>query len=269
MTHNVNIVVQTPQDTVIAEYIPAGSRSDSYQSEAALEAEFIRLLSVQGYEPIAITTEDALVKNLRHQLEMLNAMTFTDAEWEGFYSKHLANTNEDLRDKTHKIQNDPIQSFTRADGSLCNVKLIDKKHIHNNRLQVIHQYENDSGTYKNRYDVTILVNGLPLVHVELKRRGVAIREAFNQIQRYQRDSFGAGRACLNMCKSLSFPTAPIPNITAIPRANCPLRTRGATSRAPKRLAIPLSLLPTGQTRSTARSPIWWTSRKHSSPSTRC
>ena len=192
MTHNVNIVVQTPQDTVIAEYIPAGSRSDSYQSEAALEAEFIRLLSVQGYEPIAITTEDALVKNLRHQLEMLNAMTFTDAEWGDFYSKHLANTNEDIRDKTHKIQNDPIQSFTRADGSLCNVKLIDKKHIHNNRLQVIHQYENDSGTYKNRYDVTILVNGLPLVHVELKRRGVAIREAFNQIQRYQRDSFGAG-----------------------------------------------------------------------------
>ncbi|MFZ4829040.1 MAG: type I restriction endonuclease subunit R [Phototrophicaceae bacterium] len=192
MTNNVNIIIQTPQDTVVAEYTPTGSRSDSYQSEAALEAEFIRLLSVQGYEPIAITNEDAIIKNLRRQLEMLNAMTFTDAEWGDFYSKHLANTNEDIRDKTHKIQNDPIQSFTRADESTCNIKLIDKTHIHNNRLQVIHQYENESGTYKNRYDVTILVNGLPMVHVELKRRGVAIREAFNQIQRYQRDSFGAG-----------------------------------------------------------------------------
>lgn len=189
---DINIVAQTPQDTVIAEYIPASSRSDSYQSEAALEAEFIRLLSIQGYEPISIKDETALIVNLRHQLETLNMMTFTDAEWERFFTSHLANTNEGIVQKTRKIQEDHIQAFRRDDGTMQNITLIDKKQIHNNRLQVIHQYETAEGTYKNRYDVTILVNGFPLVHIELKRRGVAIREAFNQINRYQRDSFWAG-----------------------------------------------------------------------------
>jgi type I restriction enzyme R subunit len=192
MTDKVNIVAQTPQDTVIAEYTPANSRSDSYQSEAALEAEFIRLLSAQGYAPVSITSETALVANLRHQLEALNATTFTDAEWERFFTSHIANANEGIVQKTRKIQEDHVQTFRRDDGTIQNIALIDKKGIHNNRLQVIHQYETADGKYQNRYDVTILVNGLPLVHIELKRRGVAIREAFNQINRYQRDSFWAG-----------------------------------------------------------------------------
>lgn len=192
MNDKVNIIAQTPQDTVIAEYTPTNSRSESYQSEAALEAEFIRLLSAQGYAPISITSEAALVANLRRQLEALNAMTFTDAEWERFFTSHIANANEGIVQKTRKIQEDHIQSFRRDDGTIQNITLIDKKQIHNNRLQVINQYETADGKYKNRYDVTILVNGLPLVHIELKRRGVAIREAFNQINRYQRDSFWAG-----------------------------------------------------------------------------
>lgn len=192
MTEKINIVAQTPQDTVIAQYTPTSSRSDSYQSEAALEAEFIRLLSAQGYEPISITSEAALIANLRRQLEALNAMTFTDAEWGRFFTGHIANANEGIVQKTRKIQEDHIQSFRRDDGTIQNIALIDKKQIHNNRLQVINQYETADGTYKNRYDVTILVNGLPLVHIELKRRGVALREAFNQINRYQRDSFWAG-----------------------------------------------------------------------------
>jgi type I restriction enzyme R subunit len=192
MSDKVNIVAQTPQDTVIAEYTPAKSRSDAYQSEAALEAEFIRLLSAQGYTPLTITSESALIANLRHQLEALNAMTFTDAEWERFFTGYIANTNDGIVQKTRKIQEDHIQSFRRDDGTLQNISLIDKNQIHNNQLQVINQYETAEGKYKNRYDVTILVNGLPLVHVELKRRGVALREAFNQINRYQRDSFWAG-----------------------------------------------------------------------------
>ncbi len=192
MTDKVNIVAQTPQDTVVAEYTPTSSRSESYQSEAALEAEFISKLAAQGYEPINITSEAALIANLRRQLEALNAMTFTDAEWERFFTDHIANANEGIVQKTRKIQEDHVQSFRRDDGAIQNIALIDKKQIHNNRLQVTHQYETASGTYKNRYDVTILVNGLPLVHIELKRRGVAIREAFNQIRRYQRDSFWAG-----------------------------------------------------------------------------
>lgn len=192
MTDKVNIIAQTPQDTVIAEYSPTGSRSDTYQSEAALEAEFIRLLSAQGYAPISITSETALVANLRRQVEALNAMTFTDAEWDRFFSSHIANANDGIVQKTRKIQEDHVQTFRRDDGAIQNIALIDKKQIHNNRLQVINQYEIADGRYKNRYDVTILVNGLPLVHIELKRRGVAIREAFNQINRYQRDSFWAG-----------------------------------------------------------------------------
>ena len=192
MNDKVNIIAQTPQDTVIAEYTPTSSRSDSYQSEAALEAEFIRLLGAQGYEPISITSEAVLIANLRRQLEALNVMTFTDAEWERFFTGHIANANEGIIQKTRKIQEDHVQTFRRDDGAIQNIALIDKKQIHNNRLQVINQYKTADGTYKNRYDVTILVNGLPLVHIELKRRGVAIREAFNQIDRYQRDSFWAG-----------------------------------------------------------------------------
>lgn len=187
-----NIIAATAESTVVSEYIPEPRKSDAYQSEAALEKEFIRLLQGQGYEYIQIRSEAELIQNLRCQLEALNRMTFTEEEWKRFFKNHLAGANEGIVEKTRKIQSDHVQPLQRDDGTSKNVYLLDKKNIHNNRLQVLNQYEEDQGKRNTRYDVTILVNGLPLVHVELKRRGVPIREAFNQIKRYQRDSFWAG-----------------------------------------------------------------------------
>lgn len=190
-----NIVAETSENTVVTEYEPIKQRSDSYQSEAALEQEFIRLLSEQGYEYLPIHTEKDLIANLRTKLEELNHYHFSDTEWDTFFKNAVANPNEHIVEKTRKIQKDNVQVLTRDDGSSKNITLIDQKNIHNNRLQVINQYvvgKADGAKYDNRYDVTVLVNGLPLVHIELKCRGVPIREAFNQIDRYQRDSFWAG-----------------------------------------------------------------------------
>lgn len=187
-----NIIATTAESTVVSEYIPEPRKSDAYQSEAALEKEFIRLLQGQGYEYIQVRSEAELIQNLRCQLEALNRMTFTEEEWKRFFKNNLAGANEGIVEKTRKIQSDHVQPLQRDDGTSKNVYLLDKKNIHNNRLQVLNQYEEDQGKRNTRYDVTILVNGLPLVHVELKRRGVPIREAFNQIKRYQRDSFWAG-----------------------------------------------------------------------------
>lgn len=186
-----NIIVESNESTVVAEYTPVSARSDSFQSEAALEKEFIRLLCDQGYEYLSIHNEAGLIANLRKQLEILNSYTFTDSEWKLFFSETLANANEGIVEKSRTIQTDHVKVLRRDDGSSKNIQLIDKKNIHNNRLQVINQYEETEGTHDTRYDVTILVNGLPLVHAELKRRGVSIKEAFNQIKRYQRDSFWA------------------------------------------------------------------------------
>lgn len=190
-----NIVAETNQNTVVTEYEPVKSRSDSYESEAALEKEFIRMLGEQGYTYLPIHSEAELIANLRERLEELNKYKFSDTEWERFFSTSIANPNDHIVEKTAKIQEDFVQVLKRDDNMTKNITLIDRKNIHNNRLQVINQYvigQAEGATYDNRYDVTILVNGLPLVHVELKRRGVAIREAFNQIERYQRDSFWAG-----------------------------------------------------------------------------
>lgn len=187
-----NVVMETSNSTVVAEYEPLKRKSDSYQSEAALEQEFIRMLTEQGYDYLEIHEQDTLVKNLRTQLELLNNYKFSDSEWERFFNNNIANNNDGIVEKTRKIQEDHIQVLKKDDGTSKNIYLLDKKNIHNNRLQVINQYVENSGNYDNRYDVTILVNGLPLVHVELKRRGVALKEAFNQINRYQRDSFWAG-----------------------------------------------------------------------------
>ena len=190
-----NIIAATTENTVVTSYEPEKNRSDSYQSEAALEGEFIHLLTQQGYEYLPIHQEADLIANLRRQLEALNGYSFTDGEWERFFSDAIANPNEHMVEKTRKIQEDFVQVLRRDDGTSKNISLIDKKNIHNNRLQVINQYavsQAQGARHDNRYDVTILVNGLPLVHIELKRRGVAIREAFNQINRYQRDSFWAG-----------------------------------------------------------------------------
>ncbi len=186
-----NILASTDEATVVSEYIPSKSTSESYQSEADLEREFVALLTRQGYEYLPIHSEGDLIDNLRHQLELLNGYTFSDSEWERFFSTVLANPNDGIVEKTRMIQQDNVQVLKKDDGTTKNITLIDRKRIHNNRLQVINQYVNDGGKHDNRYDVTILVNGFPMVHTELKRRGVAIREAFNQINRYQRDSFWA------------------------------------------------------------------------------
>lgn len=190
-----NIVAQTTENTVVTEYEPVKKRSDSYQSEAQLEQEFIRMLTEQGYEYLSIHSEANLITNLRSQLEKLNGYQFSDSEWDRFFKGAIANPNEHIVEKTRKIQEDNVQVLKRDDGTSKNITLIDRKNVHNNYLQVINQYEvsqSQGAKHDNRYDVTILVNGLPLIHVELKRRGVPIREAFNQINRYQRDSFWAG-----------------------------------------------------------------------------
>ena len=187
-----NVVMEMKNATVVSEYEPEKKRSDAYQSEAALEKEFIRMLTEQGYEYLTINDSDALVKNLRTQLELLNDYKFSENEWTRFFNSNIANNNEGIVEKTRKIQEDHIQVLKKDDGTSRNIYLLDKKNIHNNRLQVINQYVENDGNYNNRYDVSILVNGLPLVHIELKRRGVALKEAFNQINRYQRDSFWAG-----------------------------------------------------------------------------
>lgn len=191
---NYDPIAVSSESTVVAANTIDASRDD-YQSEAELEVEFLRILQTQAYEFVAITSEAQLVANLRGQLELLNATTFSDSEWSRFFADRIASANDGIVEKTVRIQEDHVQLLTRDDGTVKNIQLIDKQNIHNNRLQVINQYEVDQqtgATYANRYDVTVLVNGLPMVHVELKRRGVDIREAFNQIDRYQRDSFWAG-----------------------------------------------------------------------------
>ena len=186
-----NLVAENPQSTVVGQYTPDAKRASHYQSEADLEKAFIEQLTSQAYEYLPITSETDLVSNLRLQLEKLNGFTFTDTEWERFFASELANPNQSIEEKTATIQEDYIKNLTREDGTVKNVYLLKKDNIHDNSLQVINQYATDEGQRANRYDVTVLVNGLPMVHVELKRRGVAIAEAFNQINRYQRESFFA------------------------------------------------------------------------------
>ena len=187
-----NIIAESQEYTVVSEYEHAVRTSEAYQSEAELENEFIRLLSEQGYEYLPIHTEAELISNLRIRLEKLNDYHFTDNEWEHFFNESIANKNDDIVAKTTKIQEDHIQVLRRDTGESRNIYLIDKNNIHNNFVQVINQYVEEGGNYDNRYDVTILVNGLPLVHIELKRRGRQLKDAFDQIDRYQRDSFWAG-----------------------------------------------------------------------------
>jgi type I restriction enzyme R subunit len=186
-------IAVSDETTVVALYEPEPDTDDAYQSEAALETAFITQLQAQAYERLHITKAADLETNLRAQLETLNHVTFTDSEWKRFFTEKVAAKNDGIVEKTARIQEDHVQVLVRDDGTVKNISLIDKTNIHNNKLQVINQYEVEgaAGGAKraNRYDVTILVNGLPLVHVELKRRGVALKEAFNQITRYQRESF--------------------------------------------------------------------------------
>ncbi len=189
-------VAVSSESTVVAEYVPHLKEESDYQSEAELEEALIRLLDEQAIKYLPVASEEDLVSNLRSQLEALNEVEFSDSEWESFFGEKIAGRNDGIVEKTVRVQEDHVQVLKRDDGSSKNITLLDKRNIHNNQLQVINQYEVDRGEggarFGNRYDVTILVNGLPMVHVELKRRGVDIREAFNQIDRYQRDSFWAG-----------------------------------------------------------------------------
>lgn len=165
---------------------PAG-----YQSEAALEHELIKDLQGQGYEYLPnLVTLEALLANVRKQLQTLNNVAFTDAEWKRFLDEYLDKPSDNIVDKTRKVQDDYIYDFVFDDGHIKNIYLVDKQNITRNKVQVINQFE-QTGTHANRYDVTILVNGLPMVHVELKKRGVAIREAFNQVHRYSKESFNS------------------------------------------------------------------------------
>jgi type I restriction enzyme R subunit len=187
-----DVVAENPESTVVAEYQADYKRAAAYQSEAELEKEFIGILQNQGYEYLQITSEQDLTRNLRVQLEKLNDYAFSDKEWKRFFAQYLANSNEGIEEKTRTIQEDYIKNLMRDNGETKNIYLIDKQNIHNNSLQALNQYTTEDGTHANRYDVTVLVNGLPLVHIELKRSGVDIKEAFNQIDRYQRESFWAG-----------------------------------------------------------------------------
>lgn len=185
-----NVIARMEESTVVSEYQPVERRKDVYQSEADLEKEFIELLVSQGYEYLDIHKEEDLIHNLRKQLEMLNSYGFTDREWDYFFKNVINNSNDDLSRKTEMIQEENTFALRRDDGSTKNISLVDKNNIYNNRLQVIHQYTvvNEEGI-RNRYDVSILMNGLPMVHVELKRRGEHLQEAFNQIERYKNTSF--------------------------------------------------------------------------------
>ena len=194
---SISLISENDNSTVLAEYKGLNRVATSFQSEDALEKELIKNLVEQGYERLNINSEDELILNLRRQLEKLNNYHFTDGEWDSFFTKVIANKNDYITEKTRLIQEDYKQELTLDSGEKRNIYLIDKNNIHNNGVQVLNQYVNNDGNYDNRYDVTILVNGLPLVHVELKKRGVDLREAFNQIERYQRDSFWAGSGLYN------------------------------------------------------------------------
>ncbi len=189
-------VVVSDEFTVVGIYRPTRDQEQDYQSEAALEDELIKQLCAQAYEYADIHDRDRLEANLRVQLEALNDYRFSDEEWKRFYRHSIVDApsadGNPVVAKARRIQEDHVQVLTRDDGTSKNISLIDKTNIHRNKVQVIRQYAIDTGARSNRYDVTILVNGLPLVHIELKRRGEDLRQAFNQIDRYQRDSFHAG-----------------------------------------------------------------------------
>ena len=221
-----SIIIEEQHRTVVAQYSPVLRNDDEYQSEARLESELIRTLSAQGYGTPAIHTEAEMIENLRQRLSELNGIQFTDGEWQRFFKQNIAcdaNTgtsvsNDVIEDCTIKIQQTRTFSLTRDNGSVKNIDLIDAANPYRNQLQVINQYVADEGAHKNRYDVTILVNGLPMVHIELKRRGVNIKEAFNQINRYGRDSFWSGCGLFNYVQIFVSATAPAPNTTPTPRA---------------------------------------------------
>ena len=188
--NKIDIIIENIDSTVVSSYESKRQKRTEYQSERELENLFIKQLISQGYEYLDVKNSNDLVLNLRVQLEKLNNYKFSNKEWEQILNNYLVNPTESIVEKTRKVQEDYIYSLTKDNGETQNIRIIDKSNIHNNSLQVINQVEVE-GHRKNIYDVTLLVNGLPLVHVELKRRGVTLKEAFNQIKRYERESFWA------------------------------------------------------------------------------
>lgn len=191
---SLKLLAQNTTSTIAVEFTPSKRQNSSYQSEAQLEKELIATLQAQGYGYAPISDEKSLESNLRTKLEELNSTALSDTEWRRFFSQVLSRANASIVEKSVLIQEDYIQPLERDNGSIINFKLIDKADIHKNSLQVINQYQATTPTRSHRYDVSILVNGLPLVHIELKRRGVSLKEAFNQINRYGRESFFSGNA---------------------------------------------------------------------------
>ncbi|EPX9918056.1 HsdR family type I site-specific deoxyribonuclease [Escherichia coli] len=183
-------IAETSNFIVLDKYIKAEQTGDSYQSESDLERELIQDLQNQGYEFISVKSQSAMLANVREQLQSLNGVVFNDSEWRRFTEQYLDNPGDGILDKTRKIHIDYICDFIFDNGRLENIYLIDKKNLMRNKVQIIRQFE-QAGSHSNRYDVTILVNGLPLVQIELKKRGVAIREAFNQLHRYSKESFNS------------------------------------------------------------------------------
>ena len=184
-------IAESKNFIVLDKYTAEWKAAEGYQTEEALECELIQDLVNQGYEFVpGLNAPEKLLANVRVQLQALNNVQFTDAEWQRFVSNWLDKPSEGIVDKTRKVHDDYVHDFVFDDGHIQNIYLFDKKHIARNKLQVIKQFE-QTGSHANRYDVTILVNGLPLVQVELKKRGVAIREAFNQVHRYSKESFNS------------------------------------------------------------------------------
>ncbi|MRS14253.1 HsdR family type I site-specific deoxyribonuclease [Enterobacteriaceae bacterium RIT691] len=190
MTHQTHTIAESNNFIVLDKYTKAQPTGDSYQSESDLERELIQDLQNQGYEFLAVKSQTAMLANIRAQLQSLNGVAFNESEWRRFTELYLDSPGDSSLDKTRKIHIDYICDFTFDDGRLENIYLIDKKNLMRNKVQVIQQFE-QTGSHANRYDVTILVNGLPLAQIELKKRGVAIREAFNQIHRYSKESFNS------------------------------------------------------------------------------
>ena len=188
---NYKTIAESNNFIVLERYQREYEVKDTYQSEDALERELIQDLVNQGYEYVpALNTPEAMLANVRKQLQRLNNIEFSEGEWQRFVVTYLDKPSDTIVDKTRKIHDDYIFDFVFDDGRIKNIYLVDKKNIARNKMQVIKQVE-QAGSHANRYDVTILVNGLPLVQIELKKRGVAIREAFNQVHRYSKESFNS------------------------------------------------------------------------------
>lgn len=244
-------IAVTDTSTVVANYEADATSATAHQSEAELEQALIEQLQRQAYEYLDIRTPEAMRANLRAKLEQLNDYQFSDAEWDNFYRAEIANPAAGIVEKTRTIQIDHEKVLTRDDGTSKNIRLIDKQNIHRNQLQVINQYAtkgSEHGNHSNRYDVTILVNGLPLVHIELKSRGVALSTKSTAIS-----ATPSGRTgdFSNTSSCLSSPTAPIPSTTQTPPATCtskrppaaPTRAKTSARRPTRSSSRPGGLTP--------------------------